>query len=85
MVTGKGNFTNNVYGDIITDNVLCYDTDMVQGESGGPIYIYGTDTVIGINTTYHYVSDNSTENYNYGLRLTINILNFIYNHDDYMN
>ena len=78
IVTGSGKFTKNVNNDTILPKVLHYNTDMVGGTSGGPIYVKdsnGVMTVIGINTGADPVC-------NFGRRIDSNVLHFIYNNDE---
>lgn len=71
---------------------ICYDTDMVGGDSGGPVWVQdmatGTRTVIGINIFTNIQKDangNPIENlYNAGYRINTNILHAIFNNDYYL-
>lgn len=77
IVTGSGKFTANWNGEKITPYILNYNTDMVGGESGGPVYINsnGNMTVIGINTY-------EAGSFNFGRRIDTTVLNFIYNNSN---
>ena len=73
--TGVGGMiTNNSFDN---DKFICYDTDMVRGDSGGPVYTSETrnnkiyKTAIGINIYQWYTC-------NVGIRITKDILKFIY-------
>lgn len=80
MVTGSGKFTKNESGYIIKPKALHYNTDMIGGTSGGPIYVKdnnGVMTVIGINN-----HSGATSTYNFGTRIDSNVLHFIYNNDE---
>lgn len=78
MATGLGRLINTK----IDDYKLYYNVDMVEGQSGGPIYIEkanGQMTVIGINIVEHGQIENI------GKRIDTNILNLVYNYDKYNN
>ena len=67
-VTYVGNWRYAIY----------YNTDIVAGDSGAPVYVTNTDgtkTVIGINNY-------SGSTYNQGTRITTDILHFVYNNNN---
>lgn len=75
--TGSGHILNRTD---VGNFEIAYTVDTVGGDSGAPLYIYnsdGTKTVIGI----HVRKDNRTYGYDYNeaIRITTNILNFIFN------
>ncbi len=87
-VTGFGNFGSN-YGNIKTtgtghlisginfDTEIMYDTDTISGDSGAPVYVVnpdGSKTVIAINAF-------ESGTYNEGVRITNNIMQFIFFND----
>ncbi|MGN1411270.1 MAG: trypsin-like serine protease [Oscillospiraceae bacterium] len=71
--TGKGNLIGS---NTMTTYNIRYTTDIIGGDSGSPVYVLNSDssirTVIGINTS-------QTNSYNFGKRITTDILQFVYN------
>lgn len=60
------------------DYAIYYTTDAVEGNSGSPTYIVNTDgtkTVIGINS-------NGNNRFNQAIRITTDILHFVYSNDN---
>ena len=75
MTTGYGNLISGYNNVILDDYIINYSSDMVGGESGGPVYVKTQDgkiTVIAINS-------GGTSTYNVGRRIDSNILHFVYN------
>ena len=71
--TGSGSFLSTP--DTVKNYAFYFNTDMVPGDSGGPVYVQNTDgskTVIGI-CAYEGGS------FNQATRITNDILHFIYN------
>lgn len=76
MYSGKGNILEQ------NDYLMSYDTDMSEGQSGGPVYtvesfdIGGNKrtcyTVVGINTSYPKYNPT----FNMGIRITTDLLQF---------
>jgi len=80
MVKGPGAISN------MTQNVIYYDSDTVQGESGGPLYVvYDPETdheeqvVIGINSASLTNRVTHEATINSATRISTKILHFIYN------
>lgn len=76
IVTGSGYLCSAPgFGSKITDKNLFYDVDVLNGESGGPIYIKNSDgskTVVGINTGINQLG------FNIGTRFNTKILTFMF-------
>lgn len=76
IVTGSGHLcTFSSSKDMLSRTNLFYDVDVLNGESGGPIYIKNNDgfkTVIGVNTGIN-------KSYNQGTRFDTKILTFMFN------
>ena len=81
--TGSGHLVSPEESE--SDYMIRYDVDIVKGDSGGPIYITNGNikTVIGIHTFESYVTENGVERNinNGGIKLTTDILHFIYNNN----
>lgn len=81
--TGIGNLLPSTLG--VWNNSIYHDVDIVSGDSGGPIYTVnpdGSKTVIGIQNLEHFTVQNNTPEdplYNSGIRITTDILHFVYN------
>ena len=76
--TGKG-----IFNKYINNYMIKYTTDMLPGDSGGPVYTSKNkiNTVVGINT-YEYLAADGTNITNGGTRITTDILHFVYNNSN---
>jgi len=85
--TGCGSLKTDDVNSSDDDYFLRYYTDMVGGDSGGPVYIYSgsTKVVIGINVYSILLMENGqpTANlWNEGIKITPDILSFVYNNSN---
>jgi len=82
ITTGFDYLTNNSNdGSSIINGRIAFDTDVVSGQSGSPLYIVKPDgrmTVIGIVTS-QIRNNNNSQVYNSGKRIDVDILKFVYN------
>lgn len=82
MVTGIGylHMSDSVKGNCkISDKNIFYDVDIINGQSGGPVYIKNSDgskTVVGINT-------GSGSTFNTGTKFNTKVLTFIFNNTNF--
>lgn len=73
IVTGSG----KLYSNKVTANLIYYNTDAAEGESGAPVYVVSADgkkTVIGIHGSY-----SPSVSSNYCKRIDTNVLQFVFN------
>lgn len=78
--TGSGALINNNDDEY----TLKYYTDTVGGDSGGPVYVLDVDdnesrTAIAINHVEFFRRSDHTNLYNQGVKITTDILHFVYN------
>lgn len=78
LIGNKSTGHDKLWSTPFTQYYINYKADQVPGDSGGPVYLDmgESKTVIGIAT---YSEPNSL--YNYGTRITTDILRFIYQHE----
>ena len=78
--TGKGFLSST---GLNSNYLVRYNTDVVMGNSGSPVYVIkdGIKTVIGIHKSGVNKNDH-INGYNSGVRITSDILNFVYNNDN---
>jgi len=75
MTTGYGNLISGYRNVILDDYIINYNSDMIGGESGGPVYVKSRGRKISVIA----INSGGTDTYNVGRRIDYNILHFVYN------